>query len=251
MASFFETSARGASCRILCATLFLTCGAVVVRAQAIAPPAALNPPQRQTQEAAPETMPMSAAPAPAPCEEIRPVIVNVQSAVNSLDMDHWKLPRQAKNQMEADADSIRQDISGTLSTLLDQAKAAPTELAPQWAVMRNIDALYDVLVRVTTTANMAGSNADANLLTQAQNQLAEARKNLAAKLVADAGKQDKEVSTLRAQLAATPTAGAATHPAGRTVVVNDSPTPHHVRHHAKAAVKPATTKPFFGNDPQP
>ena len=181
------------------------------------------------------------APATAASESIRPALAQVQSAVNSLDMDHWKLSREGKSEIEADADSMRQDISGALPALLDQAKAAPEKLAPQWSVVRNVDALYDVLVRVTTTAHLTGSHADANLLAQAEAQLSDARKNLTAQLVAAAGNQDKEVATLHAQLAAAPAPDAAANAAGKKIVVNNSmvPATHHtVRHHAKPASKP-------------
>lgn len=184
---------------------------------------------------------LAPAPAQSPSEGIRPVIPAVESAVNSLDIDHWKLPRQAKSQVESDADSIRQDLSSTLPPLLDQAKTAPTELAPQWAVVRNVDALYDVLLRVTTIATLTGSSADASLLVHAENQLAEARKNLTAQLVTAAGAQDKEVGTLHAKLATMTAQQAAVRPASKTIVVNN--TTHHVRHHVTKTSKKSTGTP--------
>jgi hypothetical protein len=150
-------------------------------------------------------------------------------------MEHWKLSRQGKDQMEADAGSIQQDLSGPLPSLLDQAKAAPTELAPQWAVVRNVDALYDVLVRVTTTANLVGPRADASLLTEAEKQLSRARKDLTVQLVTAAGNQDRELASLHLRLTTLAAPKASVQPGGKTVVVNDAAS-HPTRHHAK---KPA------------
>lgn len=210
----------GVSLRLICATFLLVSGTSLLFAQAAVPVAA------------------PAVSGPAPCEAMRPAIQEVQSAISSVDIDHWKLSRPMKNDVDGDADSIRQDISGALPGLLDQAKASPAELAPQWAVVRNVDALYDVLVRVTTVASLTGSHADANLLAQAESHLADARKNLTAQLVASASSQDKEVVTLHAKLAAIPLP-APVVPAAKTIVVNNS-TKHVTHHRTKPAPKPAT-----------
>jgi hypothetical protein len=180
-------------------------------------------------------------------------------------MEHWKLSRQGKDQMEADAGSIQQDLSGPLPGLLEQAKAAPTELAPQWAVVRNVDALYDVLVRVTTTANLVGPRADASLLTEAEGQLARARKDLTVHLVTAAGNQDKELAALHLRLATMAAPQASVQSDGKkTVVVNDA-APHSARRHVKkplgkpsAIGRPSSSKPTStgkatqpGGQPQP
>ncbi|HEX4022267.1 MAG TPA: hypothetical protein VHX63_14075 [Acidobacteriaceae bacterium] len=237
MPSFQSTDAR-AGFRIVfasvCATVFLFCGATSIHAQA----ATTTPNSAASPGPAPASTP---APAPSPSEGIRPAIPVVESAVDSLDIDHWKLPRQAKSQVESDAASIRQDLSGTLPTLLDEAKTAPMELAPQWAVVRNVDALYDVLLRVTTTATLTGSSADASLLVHAENQLSETRRDLTAQLVTAAGAQDKEVRTLHTRLETMAAQQAVVRPPSKTIVVNNTPK-HHVRHHGtKTSKKPTGT----------
>ncbi|MGC9291685.1 MAG: hypothetical protein ACP5EP_03045 [Acidobacteriaceae bacterium] len=225
------------------AVLAVFCAASVVRAQV--PTQAVGLPESAS---VPASVP-AASTAPLPTEDIRPVLLQVQSALGSVEVEHWKLSRQGKDQMEADAGSIQQDLSGPLPGLLDQAKAAPTELAPQWAVVQNLDALYDVLVRVTTTANLVGPRADASLLTEAEAQLARARKDLTVHLVTAAGNQDKELAALHLRLTTMAAPQAIVPPGGKTVVVNDA-APHSVRRHVKKPIgKPSAIGRTSGSKP--
>ena len=206
--------------------LFVVAGTLAIPAQTAPPPA-----------------PPNAIPAPgsastptlAPCEAIRPLSSVVASAVDAVDVGHWKLSRQGKFEIQGDIDSIRRDISGPLPALLDQAKAKPTELAPQWSVVENVNALYDVLVRVTTTATLAASRPEAALLAETEDQLAAARKNLTEQLVAATGSQDKNLAVLRTQLAAM----AASEMAARSqkIIVENS-TPRRPRPPIKKARRP-------------
>lgn len=162
---------------------------------------------------------------PTPCEEVRPVAAEIASAVDAIDIDRWKLPREGKDQLDENVDSIRLDVSSTLPGLLDQAKAAPTELAQQWLVVQNVNALYDVLVRVTTTANLAASRADASVLTDAENQLGEVRKHLTATLIAATENQDREIVALAVRLAAVSQVQGGLRTDNKTIVVNDDTKP--------------------------
>ncbi len=54
----------------------------------------------------------------------------------------------------------------------------PAALSPAFAVFRNLDALYDVLLRVTETAALAGSGSDAGSLEDARAGLEDGRGKL-------------------------------------------------------------------------
>jgi len=213
-------------CSTIVVVLLLLAGAVDLRAQA------------PTQTSAPTTTPvLTGAPVttPAPCEAVRPVAAEIAAAIDTIDLDHWKLPSAGKDQMGENVDSIRLDVSSTLPGLLDQAKAVPTELAPQWLVMQNVNALYDVLVRVTTTANLAASREDASLLTDVQNQLGETRKHLITTLIAATANQDREVAMLTARLDAHAKSGGGQP--SKTIIVDDGIRPP-VQHRTKKVHKP-------------
>ncbi len=214
------------------AALFVIAGTLAISAQTAAPTVA---PTVAPTNAIPASSPAST---PAPCEALRPVSAVVASAVNVVNVGHWKLSRQGKSEIQGDIDSIQRDISGPLPTLLDQAKAKPTELAPQWSVVENVNALYDVLVRVTTTATLVASRPEAALLAETEDQLAAARKNLTEQLVAATGNQDTNLAMLHARLLAMTAAEMAAR--SQKIIVEDG-TPRRPKPPLKKARRPLRT----------
>ena len=123
--------------------------------------------------------------------------------------------------MEQDVASIQKDLNGTLPGLVTQAQAAgPGTLQPAFAVFRNLDALYDVLLRVTETASFANAAADAASLDQARIGLEDARAKLGTWLLQSIGVQDAEIVRLKTP----PPPPAAPAPPAKTVI-DDGPTP--------------------------
>lgn len=169
---------------------------------------------------------------------LRPALDRVGAAVAGLRIAHWKAPVDIRNNTEEDVASIQRDLGITLPPLLDQAQAAGSPgsaLAPSFAVFRNIDALYDVMLRVTEMANLAGSASEAGQLEDARAALESARAQLANSLLASVHEQDTEIARLRSQKAAV--VKPPPPPPPTKTVVDDGPAPV-VRHHKK---KPATT----------
>jgi hypothetical protein len=175
--------------------------------------------------AAPAQAP-AAAPAPAafPMNNLRPALANVQNTLTSLNVAHWKAPNDIRATTQQDINSMQRDLNTTLPTLMAQADAAaaggPTALSPAFAVFRNLDALYDVLLRVTETAGLAGSSSDASSLEQARAGLEDGRANLGTWLLQAIGAQDAKVAHAQATVAPPP---AAPPPAPNKIVVNDGP----------------------------
>jgi hypothetical protein len=116
--------------------------------------------------------------------------------------------------------------------------AGQAALTPSFAVFRNIDALYDVLLRVSGTAALTASSYDANSLEQARAGLEDARTKLGEWLVQSIGTQDATI--VRLQSAPAPKPEAATAPA--KIVVDDGPTPPKPRK-KKPANPPANATP--------
>jgi hypothetical protein len=117
--------------------------------------------------AAPASHTEVATPSPAFGESLRPVLQQVGNSVGQIRIDRWKLSQSWKAQLQSDADSIQQDLSHQIPGLFEQAQASPTSLDAQLRVMQNVDALYDVLVRLTMAADLAEKKTDAALLDSA------------------------------------------------------------------------------------
>jgi hypothetical protein len=187
----------------------------------------------------------AADPAPvALSNALQPALSQVNQAVSGIDIRHWKAPGSVKSAVAGDVSSIQRDLSGTLAGLMSQAEAAPSSIPSSFAVYRNVDALYDTLLRVVETANLAAPDQDATALESALTQLESARTDLGEKIQVATQAQQSEIVRLRTVIAR---AAAAPAPPVKTVVVDDGPakkeTPVH--HHttrkpaAKTAPKPA------------
>jgi len=163
-----------------------------------------------------------AAPAPAgfAMANLRPALANVQTAIGNINIGHWKVSGAARSATQQDISSMQRDLSTTLPGLLSQAEAGgPAVLSPSFAVFRNLDALYDVLLRVTETAALAGSESDATSLEDARAGLEDGRGKLGAWLLQSIGAQDAQIARLQAP--ASHPAAAATAPT--KIVVDDGP----------------------------
>jgi hypothetical protein len=172
---------------------------------------------------------------------LQPTMTSVNSALASVDVHRWKVPGDVKDQTASDIQSIQRDIDGSLPGLISQAQASPSAVGPSFAVFRNIDALYDVLLRVTETATLAGSEQEANHLESARADLQTRRRQLGDALLSSATAQDATVTQLRASLdAARQSANPAATAGPKKVVVDDGPAGATKPAHKKKVVKPST-----------
>lgn len=176
-----------------------------------------------------------------PVDGLHSALDQVVSALGQVETGRWKVSREWKRQLREDADSIQQDISSQLPALFAKAKAVPGQIGPQLAVMQNVDALYDVLVRVTTAANLAGGKSDAGVLESALQQLESSRKSVSAQIQQAAGTQDQRVVQLQAQAQqAIEQSTAAVH--AKTIIVDDGVRRRPKHHKAVPRKKASTTK---------
>ena len=172
---------------------------------------------------------------------LQPALSQVNQAVSNVDIRHWKAPGAVKSAAAGDVTSIQRDLSGTLAGLLSQAQAAPSSIPSSFAVYRNVDALYDTLLRVVETADLAAPDQDAMALENALRQLEAARSDLGERIMAATQAQQSEVIRLKTVIAR---AAAAPPPPARTIVVDDGPVRKEsepVHHHHTTKKPPAKT----------
>lgn len=173
---------------------------------------------------------------PAISESLRPALEQVGHSVGQIQIDHWRVSKSWKEQLQSDADSIANDLSHQLPGLLQQAQATPTALDAQLRLMQNVDALYDVLVRLTLAADLTEKKSDAALLDSALERLEAARKTATTQLLATAAQQHQQLTQLQAREEASQAGQDISTTHGKTIVVdNEVPhgTVHHPTHHKK------------------
>lgn len=171
----------------------------------------------------------AAAPAPAGSAvgSLRPALANVQAAISDLNIAHWKTSNATRATVQQDVASMQRDLTTTLPALITQAEAAGANgpaaaaaLSPSFAVFRNVDALYDVLLRVAETASLVGPSSDASSLEDARAGLEDGRAKLGTSLLQSIGTQDAQIARL---LAPSPKPVSAPPPPPTKIVVNDGP----------------------------
>ncbi len=86
---------------------------------------------------------------------MQPVIAQVRGAVSGLQPDRWKMAGDIKQETAVDVNSIRRDLDMTLPDLLTAADGASASAVKSLAALSNVNALYDVLLRVTERARLA------------------------------------------------------------------------------------------------
>ena len=189
----------------------------------------------------------SAPAAPKPSELLNPTLSQISQTIVGLNISRWKAPGEVRSATQQNADSIQRDLSGTLPGLLSTADAAPASVSAVFPVYRNIDALYDVLLRISETAELAAPPNEISSLSSALSKLESGRTDLANAILNASKNTETEVVKLQASIQQ----AAAAHPAPppATTVVDDGPaktTP------AKRKKKPApaTAAPPASQSPQ-
>jgi hypothetical protein len=173
------------------AILLFTLSATLASAQAptsSAPP----PPSSQATEAAP--------PSAIPSAVLRPALDSLQHALDLLRPDKWKAPATVTAESVSDIASIQRDLERTLPPILTSADAAPGSVPQLLPAYRNIEALYDVLVRVTQTSILAAPAPQSLALQQASTKLQQARRDFGDLLQSASQSQERQLHDAQAQL---------------------------------------------------
>lgn len=131
---------------------------------------------------------------------LRPALDQLQQTVNGLHVDKWKVAGPVREETEGNLTSIRNDMKGTLPGLLATADGAPDSVAKALPAFRNVEALYDVVLRVAQVARLSAPAAQSESIDKAMAGLDGARRSMGERMQASAAAQEKQVSDLRAAL---------------------------------------------------
>jgi DNA repair exonuclease SbcCD ATPase subunit len=156
--------------------------------------------------------------------------------ISHLRIDKWKTDSQSKQQAQSNADSLQRNLMSALPALIEAARAAPHDLAAEFKLYRNLNALHDVFGALTESAGAFGPKSDYEALTRQFEILASVRHDLGEALERLAASTQLELSQLRTQVvrAQQPTAAAA--PPKKVVVDDTAPASKTVRKKKKTSV---------------
>lgn len=176
--------------RILSSALFFA--AVCGPCAAFAAQVPGNPPQAASQ--APSVQTASAI--------LQPALDTLQQTIGMLHPEKWKASGAVRGEVGANISSIRQDLESMLPPLLATADGAPGSVARVLPAYRNIEALYDVLLRVAEAGRLSAPGEQASALEEARASLEAARRTLGESLESNAQAQERRLGDLQAALRA-------------------------------------------------
>ena len=152
------------------------------------------------------TAPAAQTPAPlpapvAPSTLLHPALTVVESTLNSVKIDKWKkgtVREEAADNIKA----VLDDIKTNLPPLVADADAAPGVLSKSIPLMKHLDALYDVVLRIEEASRVSAPTDQSDQLEAALKKFGNARLDLYDSLQQSAAGQEKQVSDLHATIKA-------------------------------------------------
>ena len=136
-----------------------------------------------------------------PSQIVQPAISNLLSVLDSVRIEKWKGAGDVRQRAEDNIGSVRRDLDSNLPSLLHVADGAPNSLPAVLPAARNLDALYDVVLRVAESAHSAAPRQQSADLDAALINLEQARRDLNARILTSAQSNESEMKSLRQQLA--------------------------------------------------
>jgi len=159
--------------------------------------------------------------------------------VNALKLEKWKRGT-VREEANANISDIQRDVQTTLPSLLKDADAAPGILSKMLPLSRNVNALYDVLLRVEEGARVAAPAEQVTQLERTLVSLEKARSALDLQLQETAAAQEKQVTVLRATLQAQAASWSAVTPPPAPTCPAPPPAKKAVKKHKPPAAPPQT-----------
>jgi hypothetical protein len=139
-----------------------------------------------------------------PSAAVQPSLDILKQALGEINLDKWKASTAIRTEAVGNLQSIQRDLQTTLPPLLAAGDAAPDSTAKTLPVFRNIDALYDVMLRLDAAGRLAAPKEQISALDQALSSLSDARHALGDQVQANADAQEARVNRLQAALKAVP-----------------------------------------------
>ncbi len=160
--------------------------------------------------------------------------------ITRLRIDKWKADSSDKQQAQANAESVQRNLAAALPGMTSAVRTAPQDIAANFKLYRNLNALYDVMKTVTEASAAFGPKQDYQTLAQYTDQIDGYRRNLADYMESLTASQNAELLQYRSQAKAAQ-AAAATAP--KKVIINDDAP-------VKKTAKKKTPKPASTTNPR-
>lgn len=154
---------------------------------------------------------------------------NVQGTTSALNITHWKISRDLRKTAQQNVDSIQTDLGSQMPQLIARTDGAPGSVPRSFELYRNMDALYDVLLRVSRTADMGAPRREAEAVAASLEHLEQARTALGNQIFQVARAHQARLAALERAVTTPPSPGTEASARTHETVVVDGPA--HSTHH--------------------
>lgn len=120
--------------------------------------------------------------------------------IGKLRVDKWKADSASKRQAEGNIDSVQRNLTAALPEFITAVRNSPRNVAPEFRLYRNLNALSDVLNSIAESAGAFGPKEQFERLAADINGLDAARTALGKRVESLAEAQALELAQLRKQL---------------------------------------------------
>jgi len=181
---------------------------------------------------APRPNAVQGSPVASDLDRLQAVAAQANLEIGRMRIDKWKADGASKQQGQANADSLRRNLTSALPALIDGFRAAPQDLNAGFKLYRNLNALYDVFASFTESAGAFGPRSDYDELAQQLNTIDAVRRDLGDNLEQLTVSNQAELNQLRTQVH-TLQQQAATAAPPKKVIVDDTEPPKKSTHKKK------------------
>lgn len=173
--------------------------------------------------------------------DLNVLLAQLDQTANTANMDlaklrieKWKADGNAKQQFQSNADLLSRNMTGTLPGLVAAARTSPQNLAANFKLYRNVDALYDVLSSLADSAGHYAPSNDYQTLAADSSNLQQIRHALADRVEQLASWEDAQVARLT-----TPARGTQASTGPKKIIIDDTAPAKTT--HKKKSTKPKAT----------
>jgi hypothetical protein len=80
--------------------------------------------------------------------------------IGHMRIEKWKADNDSKRQAQSNADSVQRNLTAALPGLVDAVRSSPQDLAAEFKLYRNLNALYDVFASLAESVGAFGPRND-------------------------------------------------------------------------------------------
>jgi hypothetical protein len=135
-----------------------------------------------------------------PSALLKPAMDSIQQAITVARPEKWKVSNDTSQQTQANISSIQTDLRTTLPSLLEAADHSPNSAVQMLPAYRNVEALYDVLLRVAQVATLSAPAQQIGALQESVEALEKSRRALGDSIQTSALRQEQQNRDLQAQI---------------------------------------------------